>query len=172
MRHFASLGLWPFPDAIFYLFVGELLENHWGKLVGFSSVKDVDLIQFNLKSVSIFSYYWFRFWVKTYRVFHALLSRHTCEILQARNCDLFPTIYLISLSENYSKTIEWKLARFLSVKDVDLIQSNLESVSILVIIIDYVLGTKHIESTMFCYTLVKHARFWEPGIVTFSPRYI
>ena len=83
------------------------------------------------------------FGVKTYRVFHALLSRHTCEILQARNCDLFPTIYLISLSENYLKTIEWKLARFLSVKDVDLIQYNLKSVSILVIIIiDYVLGTK------------------------------
>ena len=58
MRDFASLGLWPFPDAIFYLFVGELVEDNWGKLVGFSSVKDFDLIQCNLKSVSIFSYYW------------------------------------------------------------------------------------------------------------------
>ena len=28
-----------------------------GTLVGFSSVKDVDLIQSNLKSVAIFSYY-------------------------------------------------------------------------------------------------------------------
>ena len=50
--------------------------------------------------------------------------------MRARDCDLFPTIYLISLSENYSKTIEEKLAAFLSVKDVDLIQSNLKSVSI------------------------------------------
>ena len=31
MRDFASLGLWPFPDAIFYLFVGELVENYWGE---------------------------------------------------------------------------------------------------------------------------------------------
>ena len=61
MRDFASLGLWPFPDAIFYLFVGELVENYWGKLVGFSSLKDVDLIQCNLKSVSIFSYCWLFF---------------------------------------------------------------------------------------------------------------
>ena len=45
--------------------------------------------------------------IKTYRVYHALqYSRQTCEILRARDCDLFPTIYLISLSENYSKTIE------------------------------------------------------------------
>ena len=65
------------------------------------------------------------------RVYHALLySRQTCEILRARDCDLFPMIYLISLSENYSKIIEGKLAGFLSVKDVDLIQSNLKSVSI------------------------------------------
>ena len=59
-----------------------------------------------------------------------LYSRETCEILRARDCDLFPTIYLISLSENYSKTIEGKLAGFLSVKNVNLIQSNLKSVSI------------------------------------------
>ena len=39
------------------LFVGELVENYWGNLVGFSSVKGVDLIQCNLKSVSIISYY-------------------------------------------------------------------------------------------------------------------
>ena len=34
-----------------------------GGLVGFSSVKDVDLIQSNLKSDSIFSYYWLFFGV-------------------------------------------------------------------------------------------------------------
>ena len=44
MWEFASLGLWPFLDAIFYSFVGELVENYWGKTGGFSSVKDVDLI--------------------------------------------------------------------------------------------------------------------------------
>ena len=44
MRDFASLGLWPSPDAIFYLFIGELVEHYWGNLVGFLSVKDVDLI--------------------------------------------------------------------------------------------------------------------------------
>ena len=58
MRDFASQGLWPFPDAIFYLFVGELVEDNWGKLLGFSSVKSVDFIQCKLKSDSIFSYYW------------------------------------------------------------------------------------------------------------------
>ena len=58
MRDFASLGLWPFPDAIVYLFVGELVENYWGDWWGF---KDVDLIQCNLKSVSTFSYYWLFF---------------------------------------------------------------------------------------------------------------
>ena len=94
MRDFSSLGLWPFPYAIFYLFVGELVENYWGKTGGVSSVKDVDLIQCDLKSVSIFSYYW-----------------------------LF-------------------------------------------------LGKKHVESTMLFYTLTKHARFCDPGIVTFSRRYI
>ena len=47
----------PFPDVIFNLFVEEQVEDNLGKLVGFSSVKDVDLIQSNLKSVSIFSYY-------------------------------------------------------------------------------------------------------------------
>ena len=34
MRDFASLWLLPFPDAIFYLFVGELVENYWGKTGG------------------------------------------------------------------------------------------------------------------------------------------
>ena len=34
------------------------------------------------------------------------------------------------LSENWSKTIEGKLAGFLSVKEVDLIQSNLKPVAI------------------------------------------
>ena len=38
MRDFGSQGLWPFPDAIFNLFVGELVEDNWEKLVGFSSV--------------------------------------------------------------------------------------------------------------------------------------
>ena len=79
--------------------------------MGFSSVKDIDLIQCYLKSVSIYSH-------------------QTCEILRARDCDLYPTIYLISLSENYSKTIKGKLAGYLLVKDVDLIQPNLKSVSI------------------------------------------
>ena len=57
MRDFASLVLWPFPDAMFYLFFGNYSKTIAGKLVGFSSVKDVDFIQCNLKSVSIFSYY-------------------------------------------------------------------------------------------------------------------
>ena len=57
------------------------------------------------------------------------LVKHA-RFCRARYCDLFSTKYLISLSENYSKTIEGKLAGFLSVKDVDLIQSNLKSVSI------------------------------------------
>ena len=49
----------------------------------------------------------------------------------ARFCEpVIVTTYLISLSENKSKTIDGKLAGFLSVKDVDLIQSNLKSVSI------------------------------------------
>ena len=38
MRDFANQGLWPFPDDIFNFFVGELLENNWGKLAGFLSV--------------------------------------------------------------------------------------------------------------------------------------
>ena len=54
MWDFASQGLRPFPDAIFYLLVGELVEDNWGKLLGFSSVKNVDFIQSNLKSDSIF----------------------------------------------------------------------------------------------------------------------
>ena len=41
MQDFASLGLWPFPDAIFYLFVWELLEDNWGETGG---VKDIDFI--------------------------------------------------------------------------------------------------------------------------------
>ena len=40
------------------------------------------------------------------------------------------------------------------------------------VIIDYFLGKPHIESTMLCYILAKHARFCEPGIVTFSQRHI
>ena len=85
--------LFPTPSCI-------CLSENWsktfgGKLVGFSSVKDVDLILF-LKSVSIFSYYWLFFGYETFRVYHALLySRQTCEILRARDCDLFPTICLI-----------------------------------------------------------------------------
>ena len=51
MRDFASQGLWPFPDDIFDFFIEELVENNWGKLVGFSSVKNVDFI----------SYYWLFF---------------------------------------------------------------------------------------------------------------
>ena len=40
------------------------------------------------------------------------------------------------------------------------------------VITDYFLGKKHIESTMLCYSLAKHARFCEPVIVTFSRRHI
>ena len=51
MQDFASQGLWPFPDDIFNFFVGELVKDFEEKLAGFLSVKDVDLIQSNLKSV-------------------------------------------------------------------------------------------------------------------------
>ena len=34
MRDFASQGLSPFPDAIFNLFVEELVEDNWGKTGG------------------------------------------------------------------------------------------------------------------------------------------
>ena len=34
MQDIASLGLWPFPDAIFYLFGGELVEDNWEKTGG------------------------------------------------------------------------------------------------------------------------------------------
>ena len=34
MRDFGSQGLWPFPDDIFNIFVGELVENNWGKTGG------------------------------------------------------------------------------------------------------------------------------------------
>ena len=43
MRDFASQGLWPFPDDIFNLFVKELVEDNWEKIVGFS-VKNVDFL--------------------------------------------------------------------------------------------------------------------------------
>ena len=141
MRDFASLGFRPFPDAIFYLFVGELVENYWGKLVGFSSVKDVDFIQCNLKSVSIFSYYWLFLGSKTYRVYHALLySRQTCEILRARDCDLFPTIYLISLSEKIAG--KWRgSCQLRMLTSCSLIWSLFQ----FLVTIDYFLGKKHIE---------------------------
>ena len=58
MRDFASLGLWPFPTPSFICLSENYSNTIWGKLVGFSSFKDVDFIQCNLKSVSIFSYYW------------------------------------------------------------------------------------------------------------------
>ena len=134
---FCEPGVVTFSRLHFLFVCRRTSRKLLGKLVGFSSVnmvKDVYLIQHvqcNLKSVSIFSYNWLFFCVKNIRVYHALLySRQTCEILRARDCDFLPTIYLISLSENWSKTIEGKLAGFLSVKDVDLIQSNLKSVSI------------------------------------------
>ena len=34
MRDFASQGLWSFPDDIFNFFVGEPVENNWGKTGG------------------------------------------------------------------------------------------------------------------------------------------
>ena len=51
MRDFASQGLWPFPDAIFNFLFFDQVKDNWGKPVGFSSIKDVDLIQSNLKSI-------------------------------------------------------------------------------------------------------------------------
>ena len=57
MRDFASQGLWPFPNAIFNFLVEELVENNWRKIGGVLVSKDNDLIQSNLKSVSIFRYY-------------------------------------------------------------------------------------------------------------------
>ena len=61
---------------------------------------------------------------------------------------------------------------FSSVKDVDLIQYNLKSVSILSYYWLFFGGKKHIESIMLCYnSLAKHARFCEPGVVTFSRRH-
>ena len=41
-----------------------------------------------------------------------------------------------------------------------------------VVIIDYFFGKTHIESTMLCCSLTKHARFCEPGVVTFSDDYL
>ena len=61
MRDFESQGLWTFPDGIFKFFVEKLVEDNGGKRLGFSSVKNVDFIQSNLKSDSIFSYYWLFF---------------------------------------------------------------------------------------------------------------
>ena len=62
MRDFERQGLWPFPDDIFNFFVEELVEDNWVKLLGFTSViKNVDFIQSNMKSDSIFSYYWLFF---------------------------------------------------------------------------------------------------------------
>ena len=89
MRDFPSLGLWPFPDAIFYLFVGELVENYWGQLVGSRQLRMLT---------------WF--------------------------------------------SVIWSLFQFL-------------------VIIDYFLGKKHIESTMLCYTLAKHERFASQGLWPF-----
>ena len=109
MRDFASLGLWPFPDAIFYLFVGKLVENYWGKTGGGSR---------QLRMLTWFSVVWNLFQFlgiidyflgKKHRVYHALLYfRQTCKILQARDCDLFPTIFNFFVGEplenNWGKT--------------------------------------------------------------------
>ena len=46
-----------FLDDIFNFFVGELVENNWGKTGRVLVIKNVDFIQCNLKSDSIFSYY-------------------------------------------------------------------------------------------------------------------
>ena len=50
------------PFLILLILKFELVEDNWGKLVGFSSTKDVDLIRSNLKSVSSLSDNWFFFW--------------------------------------------------------------------------------------------------------------
>ena len=60
----------------------------------------------------------------------ALELGHGYSPLTSWGCDLFPTPSFICLSENLSKTIGGKLVGFSSVKDVDLIQCNLKSVSI------------------------------------------
>ena len=49
MRGFASQGLWHFPDAIFNFLFLNLSMTIGGTLVGFSSVKDVDIVQSDLK---------------------------------------------------------------------------------------------------------------------------
>ena len=54
---FCKPGVVPFPDDIFNFFIEELVEDIWEKLLGFSSVKNVDFIQSNLRSDSIFCYY-------------------------------------------------------------------------------------------------------------------
>ena len=58
---------------------------------------------------------------------------------------------------------------FSPVKDVDLIQCNLKSVAIFS---NFNFLGKNIDSSMFCYSLAKHARFYESGIVTFSRRHL
>ena len=54
-----------FPTPSFICLSENYSKRIGGKLVGFSSVKDVDFIQCNLKSVSICSYHWLFFWVKS-----------------------------------------------------------------------------------------------------------
>ena len=54
---FCEPGVVTFSRRHFNFFVEELVEDNWVKLFGFSSVKNVDFIQPNLKSDSIISYY-------------------------------------------------------------------------------------------------------------------
>ena len=103
----------------------------------------------------------------------AIKSHQTREILRAWGCDLFPHLLFLC-----RRTTRWKLGenwwgsrqlRMLSLFSV------IWSLFQFLVIVDYFLvlvKKKHIESTMLCYSLAKHARFYEPGVVTFSRRYV
>ena len=86
-----------------------------------------------------------------------------CEISRAWGCNLFPTPSFICFGGNWWGSRQFRMSTRFSV---------IWSLFQFLVIIDYFLGKKHIESTTLCYTLAKHARFCEPGIVTFSRRHI
>ena len=66
--------------------------------MGLSSVKNVDFIQCNLKSDSIFSYYWLFFGLKTYTVY--AVTQPERELLSNRygSLTMLPTLYTSQLS--------------------------------------------------------------------------
>ena len=121
-----------FPTPSFICLSENYSKTIGGKLVGFSSVEDVDFSQCSLKSVSILVIDIFG--VKNIQSLpcSAIQSRQTCKILRARGCDLFPTIQALFnffvgklVGNNWGKLLE-----FSSVKDVDFIQCILKSVSV------------------------------------------